>query len=65
MKKLVLAAAFALAATGLSAGSMDEPEMESEMEPMMEPMVEEPAHDEGMGLLPVLLLVLLGAAALG
>lgn len=71
MKKIALAAAFALAATNLSAGGMDEPKMESvaepEMgkmaEPMMEPEVMAP-DDNNSVLFPVMLLLLVAGIAL-
>lgn len=63
MRKFVLAAAFAVAATGLSAGGMDEPEMDKMAEPMMEPEMMEPEGDSEV-LLPVLLLLAAAALAL-
>ena len=63
MRKIAMAAAFVLAATSLSAGGMDEPEMGKMAEPMMEPEVMEPEGDDTL-LLPMLLLILAGALAL-
>lgn len=59
MRKFVISVAFALAATGLSAGSMEAPVMEDMAEPMMEPEMMEPT---GMSTNTILLLLLaLGA----
>lgn len=58
MKKVALAAAFSLAATSAFAGGLDEPEME--MEP--EIIVEETGGGVAGWVVPLLLLVLLGAA---
>ena len=63
MRKIAMAAAFVLAATSLSAGGMDEPEMGKMAEPMMEPEVMEPEGDSSL-MLPLLLLILAGALAL-
>lgn len=61
MRKFVIAVAFALAATGLSAGSMDAPVMEDMAEPMMEPEMMEPSGPSTNTIL--LLLLALGAVA--
>jgi hypothetical protein len=63
MRKIAMAAAFVLAATNLSAGGMDEPEMGKMAEPMMEPEVMEPEGNDSI-LIPLLLLILAGALAL-
>ncbi|MCY4005572.1 MAG: hypothetical protein OXE84_01905 [Rhodobacteraceae bacterium] len=63
MKKIAFAACFALAATSLSAGGMDEPEMGKMAEPMMEPEVMEPEGNDTI-LLPIMLLLLAAGAAL-
>ena len=63
MRKIAMAAAFVLAATSLSAGGMDEPEMGKMAEPMMEPEVMEPEGDDSL-MLPILLLIIAGALAL-
>ena len=63
MKKIAMAAVFALAAANLSAGGMDEPEMGKMAEPMMEPEVMEPEADNTL-MIPMLLLILAGALAL-
>ncbi len=57
MKKILLAAAFSLVATSLSAGSMATPKME-------EPVVSASTSSGGTPML-MLLLVLLGVAAAG
>lgn len=63
MKKFVIAAAFALAATNLTAGSLDKPEMEEMAEPMMEPeMVDE--SSSGINTNTLLILLALAGAAL-
>ena len=71
MRKIILAAAFALAATSLSAGGMDDAKMESATEPamgkmaepMMEPEVMAPT-DNSTVLLPIMLLILAAGLAL-
>ena len=61
MKKLALASAFAVAATGLTAGSMDDASMETMAEPEME-MKEMDMEESSQDMFPFLILLLLGAA---
>ena len=64
MKKIVLASAFAVAATGLAAGGMDDTKMEDMAEPemMMEKEMMEP-EDSGQDMFPFLILLAIGLAA--
>ncbi|MGG7645429.1 hypothetical protein ACQ5SP_11540 [Rhodovulum sp. YNF3179] len=59
MKRIALAAAFSLAATSAFAGNMAEPVMEPEV------IVEDTATSDGGILVPLLAIILIGAAIAG
>ena len=63
MKKLALASAFAVAATGLTAGGMDDASMETMAEPEMEMKeMDMDMEESSQDMFPFLILLLLGAA---